>query len=802
MRLFLLGIAFIFFNAIGLAQSNSIRGSLLSAENEALAFASVILSSAEDSSLFKASTSDIKGAFTLSGIQDGAYFLSVSSVGYERFDSDVLTIEGADLSLHAYTLATSSVALEGVTIRSERPLIEVMPDKTVFNVENAGGTAGLTGFELLRRAPGVIIDNNNNLIVEGKSGVQIWIDGKPSILQGDDLIQYLRSIQASDISAIEIITQPSSKYDAQGTGGIINIKLKRDKRYGTNGSVSAGTAYGRYWKYNSSLALNNRGKKTNVYANYSNRFDESFNEMHFDQRILDYSYKEQSNSVRAGAPHNLKAGFDFYASPKSTIGVVGTGNISNGTNNNISQTDIVPFGSNTADAILQAESNDKWDQDNLFLNVNYRYEDTLGYSLNIDLDYGFNENKRESFQPNYYYNGDLSQLQYSSIYKMVTPLRIDLVSGKFDFEMSLLKGKLGMGMKAVEVKTSNSFGFFQEVDGVMTFQPNKSNDFDYKERVTAGYVNYAYKKNKWNFQAGVRIENTHSLGVLTSVVDIDNRKVEREYLNWFPSAGITYQLNELNSFALNYSRRIDRPNYESLNPFEYRLNELGFRKGNPFLQPNYTDNIKLSHTYSYKLTTSFSYSYVQDFYAQVTDTIDFQTTFIQQRNVADEEILSLSVSYPFNLTEWWSVYMNATGYRAEYTSTDPKFNPITQSTFSFYGQNSFKLPKGWNFEVSGWYSSKNVWGGTFVTKGLGSLDLAVNRKFFDDQLNASLSFSDVLYTSPWRARGEFNNLPMTGGGSWESRQLRMNLTYNFGNPELKASRNRKTGSEEEIKRID
>ena len=630
MRKQLLILPFLLAGFSAFAQSHSVKGSLLSAENEVIAFASIILSDSKDSSMVKATTSDIKGAFILSPIADGDYYLSVISVGSQRYDSPVISVQGTDVNLPVIKMETESIALEGVTIRSEKALIEVMPDKTVFNVENAGGTAGLTGFELLRRAPGVIIDNNNNLIVEGKSGVQIWIDGKPSILQGEDLIQYLRSIQASDIAAIEIITQPSSKYDAQGTGGIINIKLKRDKRYGTNGSVSAGAAYGRYWKYNSSLALNNRGKKTNVYANYSNRFDESFNEMHFDQRILDYSYKEQSNSVRDGDSHNLKAGFDFYASPKSTIGIVGTGNISKGTNNNISQTDIVPYPSDSPDAVLQAESNDKWDQDNLFLNANYRYEDTLGYSLNIDLDYGFNENKRESFQPNYYYNGDLSELQYSSIYNMVTPLRIDLISGKFDFEMNLLKGKLGLGMKAVEVTTSNSFGFFQEVDGVMTFQPNKSNDFDYSEQVTAGYLNYSYKKNKWNFQAGVRAENTHSLGVLTSVVAIDNRRVEREYLNWFPSAGLTYQYNDLNSFALNYSRRIDRPNYESLNPFEYRLNELGFRKGNPFLQPNYTDNIKLSHTYSYKLTTSFSYSYVQDFYAQLTDTLDFQTTFIQQ----------------------------------------------------------------------------------------------------------------------------------------------------------------------------
>ena len=802
MNKFLAFILFSFLSSCLLAQGHLVKGSLISAEAEALAFASIILSDSEDSSLVKATTSDIKGNFELKAIGDGTYYLSVISVGYKRYDSEQISLAGADVTLPAIQMNTESVALEGVTIRSERPLIEVMPDKIVFNVENAGGTAGLTGFELLRRAPGVIIDNNNNLIVEGKSGVQIWIDGKPSILQGDDLIQYLRSIQASDIASIEIITQPSSKYDAQGTAGIINIKLKRDKRYGTNGSASAGTAYGQYWKYNGSLALNSRGKKTNLYANYGGRINETFREMHFDQQILQQVYKEQSNTVNNGTHQNLKAGFDFFASSKSTFGVVASGNLSKGDDMTISQTRIGAIGNEDSDFVLNAESADKYDQNNLFLNANYRYEDTLGHSLSMDIDYGFNNNDRMNDQPNYYYNGTETEVLYSTVYRMITPLQIDLLSGKVDYEQNFLGGKLGVGAKAVEVQTSNSFGFYQKLDGSLQFQPDKSNEFDYKEQVLAGYLNYSYRKNKWNLQAGLRAENTHSLGVLTSELDLSDTRVEREYLNWFPSGGATYQVNKKNSMALNYSRRINRPNYESLNPFEYRLNELGFRKGNPFLQPNYTDNVKLSHTFNYRFTTSVSYSYVQDFFAQVTDTVDFQTTFIQQRNVADEEIFSIGISLPFDVTEWWSVYVNAQGYQSNYKSLDPKFNPISQATFTFYGQNSFKLPKGYNFELSGWYSSQSVWGGTFVTKPLGSLDVAVNKKFLDEQLTVSLSMSDLFYTNPWRARGEFNRLPMTGGGSWESRQVRVNLSYNFGNAELKSARQRKTGSEEEIDRID
>ncbi len=781
-------------------QSYVITGELRSTQNEPIVFASVVLSGVADSVMVKAGTTDNNGEFRLAGIPNGEYFLSAISVGYSKYNSPVITVAGKDMRLPGVVMEEESIALEGVTIKAERPMIEVMPDKTVFNVENAGSTAGLSGFELLRRAPGVVIDNNNNLIVEGKSGVQIWIDGKPSVLSGDDLVQYLRSLQASDIESIEVITQPSSKYDAEGTAGIINIKLRRDKRYGTNGTVSLGTGYGEYYKLNGSLALNNRTKRTNTFFNYGNNFGESFNYMNFDQQILDINYRERSRSVRDYEGHNLKAGVDVYAGKKSTVGVIVNGNLSDGGSTNRSTTTIVPIGASTPDAILRAQSIDVYDNTNIFLNGNYRYEDTLGYTFSVDIDYGTYESDRVNDQPNTYFNGDESEVLFIRNYQMVTPLQITIQSIKADYEQNLAGGKLGLGVKGVQVRTENSFDFYEEMDGQLEFQPFRSNAFDYTEDVLAAYVNYSYRKDKWNLQAGLRAENTHSLGLLESELDIADGRVERDYLNLFPSGGVTYQVNDINTLSMNYSRRINRPDYGSLNPFEFRLNELGFRKGNPFLQPNYTDNLKLSHTHNYKLTTSVSYSYVRDFYAQVTDTVDFQTTFIQARNVANEEVFAINVSYPFDVAEWWSVYVNLSASQTSYTSIDPKFNPITQRSYNAYGQNTFKLPKDWNFEVSGWFSGPSVWGGTFITQTQGALDLAVNRKFFDDQLTFSLSYSDIFYTAPWRATGEFNDIQVVGDGGWESRVARVNFSYIFGNPELKANR-RKTGTEEEIQRI-
>ncbi|NNC82196.1 MAG: TonB-dependent receptor [Flavobacteriales bacterium] len=790
------------------AQEAKIKGEVRSDINEGVPFASIILSQISDSSLVKATTTDVNGGFAMNNVPQGDYFLSVTYVGFRRYDSDQLKINGEDITIEPIIMESEAVSLDAVTVTAEKPMIEVMADKTVFNVENVGGTAGLSGFELLRRSPGVIVDNNDNVIVEGKSGVQIWIDGKPSVLTGDDLVNYLRSIQASDIESIEIITQPSSKYDAQGTGGIINIKLKRDKRYGTNGSASLGLGYWEYLKGNSSVSINNRTRKTNLYATYSNRMGETFNAMNFRQQIDDQVYFENSRNVRNFNNHNLKAGLDIFATTKSTFGVIVTGNYSDGGSHNRSTTEIIASSEDATEALLRAETIDEYTSDNAYFNANYRFEDTLGHSLNVDLDYGFHNNERVSDQPNRYFNREESELLSEFIYRMETPLSIDILSLKADYEQDLWNGKLGLGFKGSEVTTVNSFGFFQEIEGDLQFQPERSNDFEYTEEVLAAYFNYSYRNDKWSYQFGLRAENTHSTGELFATQQSEDSLVVREYLNWFPSGGVTYQVNQKNSVGLNYSRRINRPNYESLNPFQYRLNELGFRQGNPFLQPNYTHNVRLSHTFNYRLTTSVSYTYVEDFFAQVTDTLaaggtfgDLQPSYIQERNVADEEVWSVNVSYPFDVNNWWSVYFSATFYNTSYTSIDPKFNPLNQSTFNFYGQNTFKMPKDWRFEVSGWFNTRSIWGGTFVTEPLGSLDMALQRKFFDKKLSASLSISDIFYTSPWRAAGEFNNLPITGGGQWESRQLRLNLTYNFGNPELKASRKRKTATEEERSRI-
>ncbi len=801
MKTLLLSFLLICTSSVILSQSFSIEGELKDESGNPLAFVTTLLLKSSDTSLVKAKISDANGRLVFREIATGSYILQLSSVGFEdsRTEVDVLN---RDIQLGAITLKAAREALEEVNIVAEKPIVEVLADKTVFNVDKTINATGNNGFELLRKAPGVIIDNNNSIIVEGKTGVQIYIDGRPSILRGQDLINYLETLQSTDIDSIEIITQPSSKYEAAGNAGIINIKLKRNKSLGTNGSVTAGFIQGRFPRVNSSLSLNNRGKKINIYGTYSNRFGDSYGFINLDRTQNGTRFDARTTSKFDQNNHNIKTGVDYYANSKNTFGIIVTANFNNSIGSSSSRTPIIPFGDAQPEEILLARSESDNVSSNFNSNFNYKFSDTLGHELNMDLDYGRYSSDRVNFQPNIYVNSQESDTLRSSVARFITPIEIDILAGQADYEQNFLKGKLGLGGRISYVSTQNVFDFFDVIDGQDIFNTDQSNTFNYTEQINAAYFNFNRKWNSINIQFGLRVEQTLSEGDLSSTQENDNELVKRDYTNFFPSGGITYTLNRKNSLALTYSRRIQRPSYQSLNPFQYKIDELSFRQGNPFLQPQYTNNIRLAHTYNYRLTTSVSYSYISDYFAQVTEAVGENQNFIITRNVANQKVYNLGVSYPGKINNWWSIYVSLNAFRSEFEATSEDFISVDQNTLSFYGQNTFQLPADLKMEVSGWFSSPSIWGGTYQTKSLGSLDVAFQKKFLNERMTARVAFSDILYTIPWRGETQFGDLFITGNGGSDSRQVRFSLNYNFGRSEIKKARKRSTGIEEEQNRID
>lgn len=794
-------IAFLFFISLLTAQENQISGTLKLTKETAASGISVLLHQTGKEVFYKAVIADKNGAFAFVNIPNGGYYIQINTVGYQDYRSEDFEMKGASIVLPTIALKAKVNELSEVTIKAKKPMIQVLADKTVFNVQNTINATGSSGFDLLRKAPGVIIDNNDNLIVEGKTGVLIYIDGKQSYLTGADLTNFLKTLQANDIDSIEIITQPSSKYDAAGNAGIVNIKLKKNKNFGTNGSASSGANIGKYETAINSFSLNNRNKKNNIYGNYSNHFGANYDFINIYREQSNTLFDSRSKTKNEVNANNIKLGYDYYANAKNTFGVIVSGNFNNGFSNIKTRTPIKPINATVYDSILVAQSNGHNKSYNLYSNVNYKYADTLGVSLNMDLDYGKYDSKKENYQPNTYFANDETTVLNENNSFQNTPVHIDIATFKTDYEQNFLKGKLGIGVKTSFVTTDNTLDFFDIVNDISTLNPNRSNQFIYKENVNAGYLNYNRTYKKMNFQLGLRVENTNSDGKLNALITSNNERVKRNYTDFFPSGGVTYNMNDKNAFAMTYSRRIERPNYESLNPFEYQLDELSFMRGNPFLKPQYTDNIKFSHTYNYTLNTSISYTHVDDYFAQVIEAAGPSRSFLTSKNVASQQVLNIGVSYPFEIKKWWNVYFSLNAFQSKFMATNDAFISIKQETLSFYGQNSFSLPKGINLEVSGWYSSPSIWGGTFKTSSIGSLDLAVQKQFLNKKLTARIAFSDVLYTSPWNGKTEYAFVKINGEGGEDSRQLRFNLSYNFGSDAVKKARQRQTGLEDEKNRI-
>lgn len=790
------------------AQSASVRGILQDAAEEPVVFANVALYAAADSSLSKVETTDENGLFTIRGIAAGRYYLSVTYVGASELTVPTFELEeNQSLDLGKVSMEPSAVELEEALVTAERVMVEVKPDRTVFNVQGTINSAGGDALGLLRKAPGVLVDNNDNISVLGRSGVLVYVDGKRLPLQGEELSNYLQNLPAEQIDRFDIITNPGAKYEAQGNAGIIDIRLKKDKNLGANGSVALTNSQGRYHRGNISTTGNYRSKDFNLFGNIGLYRGGNYNRNIFDNRqntlrVVDNTY---SSGNWRGA--NIKAGFDYFLNKEHTIGVMYNGNLngrdwSNNTNSTIA--DLAQM--QQVDSLLIAGNFDDAENNNNNFNLNYRYDDGKGRTLNVDADYGRYRNDASAFQPNRYFLPDGETLLSQVVNSFETPTDIDISTFKVDYEQPLFGGAFGVGGKISQVVTNNTFLFFDVPNEDPIQNDDRSNLFDYDERVDAGYVNFSRQlSEKWSFSGGVRVEHTVSTGDLTAFnPELQEPPVELNYTNVFPSAGLTWQIHPKHTVALNYGRRINRPDYQVLNPFEGKLNELTFEKGNPFLVPEIVNNLELSHTFNYRYTTKIAYSRTTD---QITrllspDSRDPRARFITWDNLAEQTIISMNFSAPIQVAKWWNAYFNINGSYLDNQADYGNGAVIDLQTFTYniFQQHTFNLPKGFKGEISSWYAAPGIWGGTLEHDAQWSFDVGLQKKFLNDQLNVRVSASDLFYTSGWSGESRFNGLYFIGQGNWDSRRASLSLSYSFGNQNVK-SRRRQTGLEEESKRI-
>jgi hypothetical protein len=745
------------------------------------------------------------GSYSFEDMKPGKYRVSATHVGFTPAISPVFNYDGQKASVPDLKLAKASAQMANVTVSASRPIVEVKADKTVLNVEGTINSVGSDALELLRKSPGVLVDKDENLSVNGKNGVQVYVDGRPTPLSGQDLSNYLKSIQSSSIESIEIITNPSAKYEAAGNAGIINIRLKKNKSLGTNGSVNAGVNVGHYPKYNGGITLNHRNKNMNIYGNYSFNKGENINHMSLYRTVADSLFDQHGTMKMNNESHNYKAGVDFFLDKKNVVGLMVNGTFSHPSLDNYSRTNISYQPTKTTDRILVADNSSLMKRNNVNLNLNYTYTGADGKSLVVNADHGYYDIRTNQLQPNYYYDPSGTILTRSVVSRMVSPTNIYITSLKGDWEQNFKKGKLGYGGKIAFVKSNNDFQNYDVNGSSETLNSQKSNLFDYKENINAGYVNYNRQFKGIMLQAGVRVENTVAQGVSTGMknnVKYDST-FNRNYTDAFPSAAITFNKNPMNQWGITYSKRIDRPAYQDLNPFEFKLDEYTFQKGNVNLRPQYTNSFGISNTYKYRLTTSLNYSHVKDMFAQWIDTTEKSKAFVSKKNLAQQDIIAFNISYPYQ----YKSYMVFANLSSNYSKYKADFGPgrkVDQGAFglNLYAQNSLKFGKTkvWTAELTGFYVAPTIQQGAFRSEALWSIDGGLSKSLWNNKATIKTSFSDIFNTLHFTGRQEFAGQSTRVQAHWESQQFKVNFVYRFGSNQVKAARNRTIGAEEETKR--
>ncbi|HYK77316.1 MAG TPA: outer membrane beta-barrel protein [Daejeonella sp.] len=788
-------------------KAQQIKGIVKDELGNAISNATVSLLKAKDLSVVKLELSK-EGIFGFSPLMHDSLLIHISHVGYQPFYSEKFYYNGTPITLPAIELQSVNINLQTVTVTARKMAVDVKSDRTVLNVEGTINSTGSDALELLRKSPGVTVDNDEKLSVNGKNGVQVYIDNKPMPLNGQDLSGYLKSIPASQIEAIEVVHNPGVMYEASGSAGIINIRLKKNKAMGFNGSVNAGISAGKTGMWENGFSINYRNKRLNAYGNYNGNYGKLESEFELRRVVKDTIFDQRTKILLTKKNPVFKAGLDYTINSRSVVGVTINGNINAPQVTNNNTTPISFHSAGNVDRILVAENNAKQRNNNINSNLNYSYKDTLGRTLMVNADYGYYDNKQDQTQPNTFFDATGNNELYRRNYLITSPTKIDIYSLKADYEQNFAKGKLAFGGKTGYVKTNNDFNQYNEVGNAWNLDKDRSNFFGYKENVNAGYINYSRALKGVVMQAGIRAEQTNVEGNLRSFKNSGSNYAEetstfkRDYIDFFPSVSVTIAPKSKNQFALAYSRRIDRPVYQDLNPFEYRINEYTYHKGSTDLRPQYTNTVSLTHTFKYTLNSTLSYSHVKDVFGQLVDTAQGVKGYLVNSNIASQDIANLNISYPFQYGNY-NLFANMNTYYSKYKADFGANRNINLDVWAvnIYAQNSYRFSKGWSAEVSGFYSSPSIWQGTLKTASIWSADAGVQKQILGGNGTIKASVSDVFKSMKWSGSSRFAGQDVAFAGRYDSRQLKLNFTYRFGNQKLKAARQYKTGLEEESNRL-
>jgi len=792
-KLFLL--AFMAFVFIQLDAATSISGRIIDNKKQPIGFATISLLNSKTNKYVKGETSNENGEFLIEKVSPGDYILSVTMVGYMKNETEKVVIDSKNTVVKRnIILKENAVQLGTVVVAAKKKFIEQTVDKMVVNPEASVTSAGDNVYEILKKVPGVTIDNNENISLKGKQGVMILVDDKPTYVSAEQLTTLLKSMQGKNVDRIEIMENPPARFDAEGNAGIINIKTKHNKAPGFNGSVNAGTNVSSKARENGGLDLNLNLGKLNVYGNYSYYSWAGWNALDATRRFTSTELAGSYQLINSldnyhGHAHNYKVGADYFIQKNQVLSFMIRGNTGSNMDEGNSKTSFADVNKTIDTSLTTISSNpNKWD--NKTYNVNYKWDiDSTGRSLSIDADYAHFYFRSTSDQNSDFFDKNGNSINKAGTIHSEQGSDIDVITAKIDYVHPINKiYNFEAGMKTSFVTNDSR--------NDMIGYTNQHDKFIYTENIQAGYINGRAQFKKTSLQLGLRLENTNSTGNSVST----NRINKASYLKLFPSFFIQQTLNANNSINFSYSYRIGRPNYNMLNPFVWTLDPYTQNTGNPLLNPQFTHAAKISHTYKGMFITSIGYNYTNDPYTMVLYQNDVTKVVTQtMTNLSNSFDFNASETFQLPVTKWWSMNGTVTGLYNEVNSNIGESASFKRWTFNGNITNNFSLPYSINMELSGYYTSYQLMGNVTLNPRY-NIDFGIQRKFMKDKIMLKASVSDIFNINKSGGYSKYNNVDIDFKNTYDSRRLNVSLSYRFGKDDFKTRANRSTASSEEESR--
>jgi hypothetical protein len=781
-----------------------ISGKIADQKGQPIPFANVALISTEGG-LIDGTVSDEEGNFLIESVKTAKVRLVISSIGYKTFSTEEFELTpGLEKNFGGLTVEDEMTGLDEVTVKASRPEIIIEPDKTIVNVEGTVMAEGANALDVIGRSPGIFVDSEGNINLNGRSGATVMLNDRPTYMSAADLANFLRSMPADNIKSIEVINNPSARFDAEGAAGVINIQLKKNNVDGVFGNIQLGGQYNGLWAPTVGATLN--VKKSKLSANGTLNYNEfaNYNDLEISRNFttaqgLSNFYQDSRITSRYRTP-SFNGSANYEINKNQNLGLNIQASSTSDVTTNQSETVISNPGIAEKNFIGSVNDSDGTRQ-RLFTNLHYDAKlDTLGSKISADVDFTIMDSESEAILSNNYWAGANPNLGNRDKVRTVNDMYYTILTSKVDWTKPLKGGKImEAGVKGSWVESDNDLDLSRAVEeGPYSSDPN-SNRFIYKENVLAAYVSLKGDFNpKLSYQAGLRGEYSDILGNSVTL----NQVNKQQYFNLFPSVFLQHKVSDKYQIVYNANRRITRPNYRLLNPFIYYIDPLTSEQGNPNLRPQYSTNFEMNHVVKGAYQFTIGYSVTEDAFMQVFDqnqeertTTTFTDNFDKTKNANFRAII------PVEIQKWWNTSnMVQANYNQFKSQLGQDFLDVEQISYMIRSQQNFTLPKGFKMEVVGMYLSPQIWGQGMI-KGFGWVDAGFTKSIMKDKMSLSVNGTDLFRTQLIRAKVDFADIDTSFRQYRSNQGVRVTLRYNFAKGESFRVRS-SSGSTEERNRLD